>query len=83
MIKNILLYAKQASVIYLQKDRTQSCKARLSTTAHKKRDILLSPKPRRYAIPCSPERKGNTRTPQMVSSTRRGHHVGFEGKWLG
>ena len=83
MIKNILLYAKQASVIYLQKDRTQSGKARLSTTAHKKRDILLSPKPRGHALPCSPERKGNTRVTPMVQTPRRQHHVGFDGRGLG
>ena len=83
-IQKILAHLyEEAHKLQLQKNRAKGSQARFSSRAHEKRDILLSPKPRRYAIPCSPERKGNTRVAPMVQTPRHQHHVGFDGKWLG
>ena len=83
MLQRIIEYGKQASIFYLQKNRAQSTKARLSSTAYKERHVLLFPKPRGHAVPRSPERKGDTRVAPMVQTPRHQHHVGFDGRWLG
>ena len=83
MLQRIIEYGKQAPIFNLQKNRAQSDQAGLSTRAYEKRHVLLVPKPRGYAVPCSPERKGDTRVAPMVQTPRHQHHVGFNGRWLG